>query len=280
MHGLGNDFVVLETDDWSADDWAALAVALCPRRTSVGADGLLAMGPSERADFRYRMFNPDGSEDMCGNGLRCVAWRARGTGRAPRDDMVIESLAGPRRARVVSSSPPTVRGEMGHASFRAADLPAAVEDEELWDYPLRLAGRELRLFGASTGTPHVAVFDYGPEDSRDWERLGAELETHELFPERTSTLWLDVISRHRVRMRIWERASGATLACGTGACAAAAIGVRRGLLARRSEVEMPGGSLIVEVGETGDIRATGPVASVFAGRLLDEALPTRSHSLR
>lgn len=292
MHGLGNDFVVLETDDWAAADWAGLARALCARRWSIGGDGLLVIGPSEGpsegalegpdtrtkseasgplgrpshpADFRYRMFNPDGTEDMCGNGLRCVAWRAREVGLVSGDEMTVESLAGPRRASIVNRRPPIVRGEMGRASFRAADLPAAVDGDELWDYPLQLDGHELRLFGASTGTPHVAIFDYGPEDIKEWERLAAQLETHPLFPRRTSVLWLDVISPQQARMRIWERAVGPTLACGTGACAAAAIGLRLGLLDRSATIRMPGGSLQIDIDEAGQILATGRVASVFTG---------------
>jgi len=275
MQGAGNDFVVLAQEAAWGLDLAAAARAACARRTGIGADGLLVIGPSRAADAHMRMLNPDGTEDMCGNGLRCAArWLAAGgsperlLARAPEPQgwtASIETLAGVRRAEIPRPGGPVVV-EMGRPDFRPQAIPARLEAPRIVDFPLEVAGEALRITSLSTGTAHTVLFvDTLPEDEK-FERVSRALERHLLFPERTSVLWAVPEGRARARVRIWERGAGETWGCGTGACAVAAAGLELGLLDAPVQVVGRGGPLEVEWDPSGPMRLIGGAEAVFAGR--------------
>lgn len=260
MEAAGNDFVVLDKRDGSSADGHALALAVCERNFGIGADGLLLIGPSAVADARMRMFNPDGTEDMCGNGLRCVTVLLL---QGKSGSLRIETIAGTMPCQSDSPGQATVR--FPPASFLARDLPANVESERLWDCPLALEGREFRLFGASTGTPHVVIFEDEVVSDAQVAGWGPLIENHPIFPERTSVSWVRMEGKNVLHARVWERGVGETLACGTGACAIAAIAFQRGLTEPSVNVSMRGGSLYVQICEDRTILLTGPARVVFRG---------------
>ena len=262
MHGAGNDFVVVSG---RRDDWPALAVSLCRRRRGVGADGLLVALPSERAEVRMRMFNPDGTEDECGNGLRCLALFAFQRGMVSGTEFQVETLSGVKPARVApeAAGQAQVTVDLGPASLDPRCVPVLIEGERALGVPLALDGEELRIHALSTGTAHTVVFEMPGEER--FRRLSPQLEHHPLFPERTSIMWAEIASRERVRIRIWERGVGETLACGTGAAAVAVAAYVDGRTGNRVAVESRGGTLQIDLDAELNIRKTGPAAQVFEG---------------
>lgn len=272
MHGAGNDFVVLDTFAHplpSSLDFVGLAQQLCARHFGIGSDGLLLLEPSEKADARMRMWNPDGTEDMCGNGLRCVAWLFHQRGYTHKSTFTLQTLAGPREAVMLEDGVPQVG--MGKARWHLQDIPMQPDKStfggEAVEYTLPL--REIALpnvTSLSTGTAHMVIFvDELPHDKM-FEELSPAIEHHRWFPERTSVLWTKVLSSGALQLRIWERGAGETLACGTGACAAAAAAWRTGRCnAAEINVQSKGGLLKVRQNERGEITLAGNVRIVFEG---------------
>jgi diaminopimelate epimerase len=267
--GLGNHFVLLDEAEVGDLDWPALAQALCARGTGVGADGLLAVVPAATAGSlgRMRMFNPDGSEDMCGNGARCVAlhlaWRERLTDL----EVTLDTPAGPQRGEVelAAGGAGRVRLTMGHPAFAPGEMPALLEGERAIDRDVEIAGMRLRISLVSMGTPHCVIFGDPPADP-GFVRASRAIEECSLFPERVSVMWVSVRAPHRAGVRIWERAAGATEACGTGAAAVTVAGILTGRLASPVSVEMPGGRLAIEwLGEDAEVVQNGPARRVFGG---------------
>jgi len=270
MQAVGNDFVLVNESDTADDDWPRLSMALCNRRFGVGGDGLLVVGESDVADARMRMFNPDGTEDMCGNGLRCVIHHApAAAGRLPAAG-TIETLAGVRGFRVNPDG--TITTDMGIPHFAPADLPMTAPGRaRVLDFPLPLDADFLCVSVVSTGTTHTVVFvDELPNDER-FLRLSPRIENHPLFPERTSVLWTKVEPPNALRLRIWERGVGETLGCGTGACAAAVLARVQGKINGFGPVAVAskGGTLHVDwAGGTNDpISLTGRAHVVYAGSI-------------
>ena len=262
MEGIGNDFVLVDAWTLPEMDWPALTVSMCERRFGIGSDGLLLLLPSDKADIRMRMFNPDGSEDMCGNGLRCIAVYARNAGRVARDEFTIETFDGVRRAQVTDSS---ARVSMIKPSFKAVDFPARLDVDEVIDYPLEVGGRIYRITAVQVGTPHAVIF--APAETF-WEVIPPEsllIQQHPAFPEPVNVTWCCVESPESLRIRTWERGAGPTLACGTGACAALVAANINGLAGSRAKVSSPGGTLEIEWPDRGLIIMTGPANIVFRG---------------
>ncbi|MBC8103457.1 MAG: diaminopimelate epimerase [Cytophagales bacterium] len=281
MQAVGNDFVVLESASWpETADWAVLAIRLCDRNFGVGGDGLLVMGPSEVAEVRMRMFNPDGTEDMCGNGLRCIARLSYqrglfgGGGAGGPAEGFVETLVGLRKVAVREEG--TITAAMGVPEFEPTQLPASVPPgiQKIRDYPLSLEGYgEIRISAVNTGSTHSVLWcDALPEDGHFFA-LSPRIENHPVFPERTSVLWArvahkgDAGSPALLELRIWERGAGETLGCGTGACAAAAVAVAENRVEGDSVlVRSKGGTLQIHTRGAGHaITMAGPAEVVFTG---------------
>lgn len=261
MQGIGNDFVVLDAlrGDLPPLDPATLAPLICDRRRGVGGDGVLLVERGDTAPFRMRMWNPDGSEsEMCGNGLRCAAVLLRERGYAS-ESAAIETRAGVLKVQFVGED---VAVDMGIARLTQGEIGmAGPADERFVESDL---GDGTLGTAVSMGNPHLVIF-VEDVDAVSLEARGRELERHSLFPQRTNVHFVQVLSADEARVRVWERGAGATLACGTGACAVAVAGVETGRLSRRSTVNLPGGSLTIEVGEDRRVTMTGPAVTVFEG---------------
>lgn len=265
MQGVGNHFVVVDGREFRRDDWPDLAQSLCAGRQGVGADGLLVVSPSKTHDARMLMFNPDGSEDFCGNGLRCVA---RFVGGERDADLVLDTHAGPRAAQVRFGLEGAciVSVDMGEPSFDPRDVPARLERSV--DYTLPVNGREFVATTLSTGTAHTVLFvDKLPND-RPFFLLSPLIEHHPLFPERTSVMWTKIESRHHLRLRIWERGAGETWGCGTGACAAVVAAIHHKLARSPVTIASKGGELRIEWSPDTHIRMTGAAEYVFTGSIV------------
>lgn len=259
MHGLGNDFVVVDarTQDVAID--SARARAIADRHRGIGCDQLILLEPSERADILMRIFNADGGEvEQCGNALRCVASLLGGT-------PAIETAGGTVRAAANDAG---VSIDMGAPRFGWDEIPLA--------YPLDTASLPVGWEGledpvaVNVGNPHV-VFFVEDADTVDLGRLGPTIEHDPLFPDRINVNVAEVQSKDRIRLRVWERGAGLTRACGTGACATAVAAIRRGLVRSPVAIDLPGGELVVAWSNGGPIRMTGPAAYVFRGEAELEA---------
>jgi diaminopimelate epimerase len=267
MHGVGNDFVVLDLfhSPMAGNlDFALLAEAMCDRHFGVGADGLLSLEPStDGNEVRMRMWNPDGSEDMCGNGLRCVARLAHARGYVG-ESFSAQTLAGTRRAFI--TAPGMVRVSMGAPDFSPPNVPLA-QDEPLIEGRIELDGRLFsHVTTLSTGSTHTVIFGEVPVDEVTFETWSPRLEVAPLFPERTSIMWAHPLGPNRFGVRIWERGAGETLACGTGACAVAIAARVSGRATGEVQVRSRGGELRIEWDESqNQIWKIGPATVVFEG---------------
>jgi diaminopimelate epimerase len=268
MEGAGNDYVYVDCfREPAPEDPADLARKISDRHFGVGGDGLILMLPSEVADARMRMFNADGSEgEMCGNGVRCVAKYVYDHGLCRRPTLKVETSNGVLQLELHTQGGVVdrVRVNMGRPKLAAAEIPTTLPGEPVVDAPLDVGGRPLRVTAVSTGNPHCIV--YVDRLSDDWVLgVGPELERHPAFPKRANVEFVEVVKPDEVRMRVWERGSGETLACGTGASAVCVAGVLTGRTARRIRAHLPGGVLELEWADDNQIYMTGPAVEVFSG---------------
>jgi diaminopimelate epimerase len=268
MHGIGNDYVYVSLFEEQVKDPAALARGVSDRHFGIGSDGLILIGPSASADVRMRIFNADGSEaEMCGNGIRCVAKFAYERGLCRKTDMSVETGAGVKTVRLVveSGAVVKVRVDMGIPRLRRFEIPmAGPSDERCADAPLRVCDREVLCTCVNMGNPHCVIF---VEDVKtvDLARMGPAIENHLVFPQRTNAHFAQALGRGEVRMITWERGSGVTLACGTGASAVCVAGAITGRTNRRVLVHLPGGDLELDYGRDEHVHMTGPATEVFTG---------------
>lgn len=268
MHGTGNDFVMLGEKEAAGADLGSLAVKMCHRRFGVGADGLIAILPSDSAHFRMRIFNPDGSEpEMCGNGVRCaVRYFIENVAEKQIDIVNVDTLTGVRSVKVGEAG--GVKGytvEMGRPVFEPDRIPVKLDGERIVSRPIQLSDRPVAVTCVSMGNPHAVIFYDGEIPDGEVEKIGPEIENHELFPARTNVEFIKVIRDGELLMRVWERGAGVTLACGTGACASLAAAHINGLCGRKALVHLPGGDLFIEWTGAGTIEMTGPAENVFTG---------------
>jgi diaminopimelate epimerase len=270
MHGIGNDYVYVDcVRQKPPTDPAALAVAVSDRHFGIGSDGLILICPSERADARMRMFNADGSEsEMCGNGIRCVAKFVHDHGIATKPHLTIETGRGVLALdlEVKNGKTERVRVNMGAPILLSKDIPTTLPGDPPVNAPLTVSDPwPWEVTCVSMGNPHAVI--YSPNVAGvELERVGPVLETAPAFPRRTNVHFVTVHSPAEVTMRTWERGSGITLACGTGACAVCVAGVLTGRSARKIVAHLPGGDLELEWSE-GDncVYMTGPATEVFSG---------------
>lgn len=271
VHGLGNDFVLIEAfSGLPTADLPRLARATCDRHFGIGADGLLLLHPSQVADFRMQIINSDGSEaEMCGNAIRCAAKYAYEHGLCRWSELSVETLAGIMQLRlgVNAGLVETVMVDMGLPILDPARIPMNTPQNPAVLVPVRVRDRVYRVTALLMGVPHAIVFV--PDlDKVDVAAEGYALEKHALFPRGTNVEFVQVVSSSVVRVRVWERGAGLTLACGTGACAVAVACVLNGLTEDSITTELPGGSLQVHWRNQQRVYMTGPAAEVFSGEWL------------
>ena len=259
MHGIGNDFVVVNGFEYTRiPDPGALSVRMCDRHFGVGADGLIWMVPSSCADARMRIFNSDGSEpEMCGNGIRCAAQFLRDEGIVDKDEMTIETLAG---VLTITFDDRGITVDMGEPILEPARIPVRSDSNRV---TLNADGLKLDFFCVSMGNPHAVTFDLFPEDD-SFYRLGPALENHPAFPAKANIEFCR-IRDGGIDVRVWERGDGETLACGTGACATLTAAATLGLTGRTAPVRLPGGALQITWLDNNHLQMTGPAETVFVG---------------
>jgi diaminopimelate epimerase len=272
MHGLGNDYIVIDNRDLKISEQQAPALAkkLCERRASVGADGLLLVYPSEVADAKMRIFNADGSEaEMCGNGIRCFAKFCFENDIASKREFMVETLAGLKHVWLTlrEGAVMAVKVDMGLPRWERSALPMVGEGTCI-DQPLDVAGEIYRVTCLSMGNPHCVTFVNDAENFPVGQ-VGPKVENHSMFPKKVNAGFAEVLGAKELRVRVWERGCGETLACGTGICAATAAAHRLGRVLDQVTVHALGGDLYVEIAQT--IFLSGAVAKVFEGTLFWEA---------
>ncbi len=297
MQGLGNDYVYVNCLEEQLENPSEMAKLVSDRHFGIGSDGLILIRPSDAADFEMEMYNADGSRgEMCGNGIRCVAKYVYDYGLTDKTSISVETLGGIKylELTVEDGMVSLVRVDMGRPKLEAAEIPILCEavteecvvDEDsvlgggyaedivkigdcrkVINEPIVVDGMEYRITGVSMGNPHAVVFLEDVE-GLEIEKIGPKFENHERFPKRINTEFVRVIDRETIEMRVWERGSGETLACGTGACAAAVASILNGLAEHKVTVKLRGGDLLVEwEEETGKVYMTGPAVTVFEGEL-------------
>ncbi len=270
MHGLGNDYVYVNCFAEKVEDPVALARFVSERHFGVGSDGLILIGPSETADFKMSMYNADGSQaEMCGNGIRCVAKYVYDYGLTDQTEVSIETLAGIKKLKltVEDGKVALVRVNMGQPELDPSKIPVKAKENPAVDVPIEVRGRTYRMTCVSMGNPHAVLFVKNVKDL-DLESIGPEFENHTAFPRRINTEFVEIEDRKHVRMRVWERGSGETLACGTGACATAVACVLNGLTDEDVTVHLLGGDLQIHWDRNENlVYMTGPATVVFDGEL-------------
>ncbi len=273
MHGIGNDYVYINAIEQKIEDPNALAIKLSDRRFSIGGDGVILICPSDVADAKMRMFNADGSEGkMCGNGVRCVGKYVYDNliEDKSRDTIAIETLSGIKTMKItaVEGKAELLQVDMGKAELKAENIPAVFEGcETVVAKPLLVNGKEHDVTCVSMGNPHCVTF-VDDVDSLELEKIGPYFEKHSAFPEQVNTEFVKVIDDHTLQMRVWERGSGETWACGTGACATAVAAVENGYCKKGEDitVHLRGGDLIINYTDE-RVLMTGPATKVFDGEI-------------
>ncbi len=267
MHGLGNDFIIIDTRDLELVNIPQIAISLCSRRIGVGADGLLLIDNSQIADFEMRVINSDGSEaQMCGNGIRCAAKYAYDFGIVANTSMTVQTTAGIMKPELVlkNNVVANVRVRMGSPKFSRSEIPMNGEGDAL-DACITVDAREVKLAALLMGVPHAVVYEH--EYQADFEKIAPLIEAHDEFPENINVNFVQIEDEHRILVRTWERGAGRTLACGTGACACTVALCEKGLLKSPVKVLLEHGALDIEY-EQGEVIMTGPAAYVFSGEVM------------
>ena len=276
MQGAGNDYILVESTD-KERDWSQLAITMCERHYGIGADSLLVLLPSDKADFMMRILDADGSEaEACGNGIRCLAKYVfeKGVIDKNAEKVLIETLSGIRTVKLYKENSRLIdiQANMGEPRFNAEDIPVNVKNEKgtvdikpMLSYQTTLDGVSLSLNLVSMGNPHAVYFQKEPVAFFPLAQIGPKVECLTIFPKRTNFEVVRVINRKQVEARTWERGVGETLACGSGACAIIAAGQVLGYLDSKVEVRVIGGTLGVEWNGKGEILLSGPAEIIFAG---------------
>lgn len=270
-NGLGNDFVFLDgAAALSVKNPSVLAQNICDRRLGVGADGLVLLLPSARADVRMRIINADGSEaEMCGNASRCVPLHLVRRGMCTKKEISLETLAGIIRTKIIDEPCGLVQVDMGSPHLRRAEIPIlGAADDRAVGVPVGVGGKTFFGTAVSMGNPHFVIFVDDVEEI-PLEKYGPVIETHSLFPRKTNVEFVQVLNKYTIRMRVWERGAGVTRACGTGACAAAVAGVINSKTAEKITVKLDGGDLQIEWPGQQHVLMTGLAQEVFTGEYKD-----------
>lgn len=272
MHGAGNDYIYVNCFKETVENPAETAIRVSDRHFGIGADGLVLICPSDKADFFMDIYNADGSRaKMCGNATRCVAKYVYDNKMTDRDEITLETLSGIKviKMTVKNGKAVSARVNMGAPILEGAKIPTKFDGKTVVSQKLTIGEKDYAVTCVSMGNPHCIV--YTKEDVRalDLPRIGPDFENHPMFPDRINTEFIRVVSETELDMRVWERGSGETLACGTGACAAVVASVLNGYCKRGSDVKVNllGGTLFINWSENGEVYMTGPAATVCTGTI-------------
>ena len=272
MHGLGNDYVYMDAIHQNIEKESSLAQFVSNRNFGIGSDGLILICKSEIADFKMRMFNSDGSEaEMCGNGIRCVGKFVYDKGLTNKTEVTIETLAGVKilQLNVEQGKVKTVRVDMGEPILTPKEIPVVSEEEPVKNLKLKEKNKEFTFTCVSMGNPHAITFVENTKEF-DVETYGKILEVDKVFPNKTNVEFIEIVDKNHIKMRVWERGAGETLACGTGACASVVACSLNGLTENKVNVELLGGTLEIEwEKQDNHVYMTGPAVTVFEGELMD-----------
>jgi len=270
MQGCGNDYVYVDVTKQMIPDPERTAQFVSDRHFGIGSDGLILIASSEVADFQMIMYNLDGSRgEMCGNGIRCVGKYVYDHHLTDKTTITVETLAGIKTLELTLGEDglvSQVRVDMGSPIYDAPKIPVIFPKDRMINEPIEVKGKLYHGTAVSMGNPHLVIFQEEDVRGMDLAAVGPHFETHETFPKRVNTEFVNVLDRQHLRMRVWERGSGETLACGTGACAVCAAAVMNGLTDEKVEIELRGGILTVEYNRASEtIYMTGPATTVFEG---------------
>lgn len=272
MHGCGNDYIYFNAFTQSIDNPEALSIRLSQRRKSIGGDGIILVCPSDKADAKMRIFNQDGSEaKMCGNGVRCVAKFVvdQGLVTGDRETVAIDTLSGVKQIRLLRENGQVVGAtvDMAQAILTPKEIPVLLDGDRVIGRPVEIGGKTWDITCVSMGNPHCVVF-VKDVDSLNLEELGPCFEKNPIFPEQVNTEFIRVLDPHTLQMRVWERGSGETWACGTGACAAAVAAVENGYCPKNEDitVHLVGGDLVIRYTEE-TVYMTGEAVTAFEGEV-------------
>lgn len=271
MQGIGNDYIYVNCFEEKVDDPERVSQIVSDRHFGIGGDGLVLIMPSEKADFRMRMFNADGSEgNMCGNATRCIGKFVYDNGLTDKTEITLETKSGIKYLTLYpeNGKVKTVLVNMGKAVLTPANIPMKAEGESFINKPIEVLGSEVYITAVSMGNPHAVTY-VDDVMSLDLEKIGPAFENHPIFPERVNTEFIKVLDSHTIQMRVWERGSGETWACGTGACAAAVASVKNGYFKNGEEitVKLRGGNLFITYSTDGTVLMRGAAETVFTGEI-------------
>ena len=271
MHGAGNDYVYIDCFKEKVDHPEAIAVKVSDRHKGIGSDGLVLILPSETCDFRMRMFNPDGSEaQMCGNASRCVGKYVYDNGLTSKNRISLETKAGVKYLQLFTGADGKVEKvcvDMGEPILDALSIPVNLSEKQVINYRIDFNPEKYAITCVSMGNPHAVIFTKNIEEIA-LEKEGRKIESHKLFPQRTNVEFVDIVSSSKANVRVWERGTGETQACGTGACAVLVAGVLNKKLDRKATITLPGGDLEIEWNaEDGHVYMTGGAVTVFKGEI-------------
>lgn len=270
MQGCGNDYVYVNGFENKIDNPNKLSEIVSDRHFGIGSDGLIVINPSEKADFKMSMYNADGSEGkMCGNGIRCVAKYVYDNKMTDKTTITVETLSGIKtlELNVKNDKVETVKVNMGTPILLPKDVPVVSDKDKVVDEPIVIDDKEYRITCVSMGNPHAITFIENTDDL-EIETIGPKFENNPIFPDRVNTEFIQVLDRNTVKMRVWERGSGETFACGTGACATVVACVLNGLTDDKVTVKLLGGDLFIEYNrEENTVYMTGPVKVSFTGKI-------------
>lgn len=271
MQGIGNDYVYVNCFEETVADPERVSEIISDRHFGIGADGLVLIMPSDKADFRMRMFNADGSEgNMCGNATRCIGKFVYDNHLTDKTNITLETRSGIKKLTLYpeNGKVKTVLVDMGKAVLKPADIPMNVSGDTFINKPITVDGKEVFITAVSMGNPHAVTY-VDDVDSLELEKIGPSFENHPLFPERANTEFIKILDESTMQMRVWERGSGETWACGTGACAATAASVLNGYFPHDKEitVKLRGGDLFITYKSDGTVLMRGPAETVFTGEI-------------
>lgn len=270
MEGCGNDYVYVNGFEYKIENPNELAIKVSNRNFGIGSDGLIIVNPSDIADCKMSMYNLDGSEGkMCGNGIRCVGKFFYDYGMTDKDVITVETLSGIKtlKLNVEDGKVKTVRVDMGSPIIKAADVPVVSDKAFVINEPIVIDGKEHYVTCVSMGNPHCITF-IDDVDNLEIEKIGPSFETNEIFPDRVNTEFIEIVDRDTIKMRVWERGSGETMACGTGACASVVASVLNDKTNNVVTVKLLGGDLLIEYDqENNTVYMTGPANISFTGEI-------------